>query len=165
MAFDCFLKIDGVDGESSDDKHADWIELLSFSHGVSQSSSGAASSGGGRSAERCDHQDFSVVKTLDKASPKLSLFCCNGTHIASVKMELCRAGGDKQKYMEFAMSDVIVASVRPGGSAEGGEALPLEEVSFNYGKIEWTYTETDHKTGKPKGDVKANWDLTTNKGG
>ncbi len=165
MAFDCFLKIDGVDGESTDDKHKDWIEVLSYSLGVSQSASGAASSGGGRSAERCDHADFSVVKTLDKASPKLALYCCNGTHIKEVTVELCRAAGDKQKYMEYKMTEVIVASARPGGSSQGGEALPLEEVSFNYGKIEWTYTETDHKTGKPKGDVKAHWDLTANKGG
>jgi type VI secretion system secreted protein Hcp len=165
MAFDCFLKIQTIPGECTDDKHAQWIEVLSFSHGVSQTSSGSSSSGGGRSAERCDHQDFSVVKTLDKCSPKLALSCCDGTHIDMVKVELCRATGDKQKYMEFLMNDVIVASVRPGGSAQGGEALPLEEVSFNYGKIEWIYTETDHKTGKPKGDVKANWSLVTNKGG
>lgn len=165
MAFDCFLKIDGVPGESTDDKHKDWIELLSFSHGVSQPSSGAVSSGGARSAERCDHADFSIVKTLDKASPKLSLFCCNGTHVKTIKMDLCRATGDKQRYMEYVLSDVIVSSVRPGGSSQGGEALPLEEVTFNYGKIEWIYTETDHKTGKPKGDVKTNWDLVTNKGG
>jgi type VI secretion system secreted protein Hcp len=164
MAFDCFLKVDGVPGESSDDKHKEWIELLSYSHGVSQPGSGSASSGGGRSAERCDHQDFSVVKTLDKASPKLALYCCNGKHLKEVSVELCRATGDKQKYMAYKLSDVIVSSVRPGGSAQGGEALPLEEVSFNYGKIEWTYTETDHKTGKAKGDVKANWDLTANKG-
>ena len=165
MAFDCFLKINGVPGESTDDKHKEWIEILSFSHGVSQPASGSASSGGGRSAERCDHQDFSVVKTMDKASPKLALYCCNGDHIDKINMELCRATGDKQKYMEYVFSDVIVSSVRPGGSAQGGEALPLEEVSFNYGKIEWIYTETDHKTGKAKGDVKADWDLTANKGG
>ena len=158
MAFDCFLKIEGVPGESTDDKHKDWIELLSYSHGVSQPASGAVSSGGARSAERCDHQDFSVVKTLDKASPKLS-------HVKTIKMQLCRATGDKQKYMEYVLSDVIISSCRPGGSAQGGESLPLEEVSFNYGKIEWIYTETDHETGKPKGDVKANWDLVLNKGG
>ena len=58
MAFDAFLKIDGIPGESSDDKHKDWIEILSYSHGVSQSGSGSRSSGGARSAERCDHQDF-----------------------------------------------------------------------------------------------------------
>jgi type VI secretion system secreted protein Hcp len=78
---------------------------------------------------------------------------------------LCRATGDKQKYMEYKLTDVLVSSVRPGGSSKGGETLPLEEVSFNYGKLEITYTQTDQKTGKPKGDVKANWDLVANKGG
>jgi type VI secretion system secreted protein Hcp len=165
MAFDSFLKIDVIPGESTDDKHKDWIEVLSFSHGVSQPASGSSSTAGGRSAERCDHQDFSIVKTLDKASPKLALFCCNGQHIKEVKVELCRASGDKQKYMEYKLSDVIVSNVRPGGSAQGSETLPVEEVSFNYGKIEWIYTATDHKTGKAAGDVKAHWDLTANKGG
>lgn len=165
MAFDCFLKISTIPGECTDDKHSEWIEILSFSHGLSQPGSGSVSSGGARSAERCDHQDFSVVKTLDKTSPKLALACCNGEHIDSIKMELCRATGDKQKYMEYDLSDVIISSARPGGSAQGGEALPLEEVSFNYGKIEWIYTETDHKTGKPSGNVKAHWDMVTNTGG
>ena len=164
MAFDCFLKIDGLPGECTDDKHKQWIEVLSYSHGVSQPPSGSRSSGGARSAERCDHQDFSVVKTLDKASPKLSLFCCNGTHIKTIKMELCRATGNKTKYMEYDLEDVIVSGVRPGGSAQGGETLPLEEVSFNYGKIEWKYTETDHETGARKGDVMTHWDLVNNKG-
>jgi len=165
MAFDCFLKIDGIDGESTDDKHKDWIELLSFSHGISQPATGSAARAGARTAERCLLEDFSIVKTLDKASPKLALNCCNGKHIDDVTLELCRAGGDKQKFMEYKLSDVIVSSVKPGGSAQGAEALPLEEVSFNYGKIEWTYTETDPVTGKPVGDVSAHWDLVTNKGG
>jgi type VI secretion system secreted protein Hcp len=66
--------------------------------------------------------------------------------------------------MEYKMTDVVVSSYRPDGASKGGE-IPLEEVKFNYGKIEWTYTETDHKTGAAKGDVKANWDITANKGG
>lgn len=164
MAFDAFLKIDGIPGESTDDKHKDWIEILSYSHGLSQPSAGSRSTGGAASAERCNHHDFSIVKALDKASPKLALFCCTGEHIPKVKIELCRAAKDKTKYMEYLMSDVIISSVRPGGSAQGGEPLPLEEVSFNYGKIEWTYTATDPKSGGAKGDVKAHWDLVANKG-
>ena len=42
MAFDTFVKIEGIAGESTDDKHKDWIELLSFSHGMSQPVSGSA---------------------------------------------------------------------------------------------------------------------------
>lgn len=165
MAFDAFLKIQTVPGESTDDKHKDWIEILSFSHGVSQRSSGSQSSGGARSAERCNHDDFTIVKSLDKASPKLALACCRGEHIGEIEIQLCRATGDKQPYMSYKMTDVIISSVRPGGSASSQEALPLEEVSFNYGKIVWTYTITDHKTGKSGGNVAANWDLVANKGG
>jgi type VI secretion system secreted protein Hcp len=165
MAFDSFLKIDGIPGESQDSKHKDQIEILSFHWGVSQTATGSSSSGGAKSAERCNHSDFSIVKTLDKASPKLFLNTCNGTHIKEVTLSLHRATGDKQKYMEYKMSDVIVSSVRPGGSSQGGEALPLEEVSFNYGKIELIYTATDHKTGKAAGDVKAHWSTVENKGG
>jgi len=165
MAFDAFLKIDTIPGECTDDKHADWIEILSYSHGVSQTTSGSVSSGGGRSAERCDHADFSVVKSLDKASAKLNLACCNGEHIPGIEFQLCRATGDKACYMKYELSDSIVTSVRPGGSSQGGESLPLEEVSFGYAKITWTYTEMDHKSGQPKGDISAFWDLTNNTGG
>ena len=164
MAFDCFLKIQNLPGECTDDKHKDWIEILSYNHGVSQPTSGTQSSAGSRTAERVNHQSFSVVKQLDKTSPKLNLKCCNGEHIQEIKVELCRAGGEKQKYMEYIMNDVIVSSVRPGGSNQGGGDVPLEEVAFSYGKITWTYTELDHKTGQPGGNVSANWSTIENKG-
>ena len=50
MAFDAFLKIATIPGESTDDKHKDWIEVLSYSWGVSQQTSGSRSSGGAASA-------------------------------------------------------------------------------------------------------------------
>jgi type VI secretion system secreted protein Hcp len=166
MPFDTFLKLSTIPGESTDDKHKDWIEVLSFSWGVSQGAGGAArSTGGAATGGRTDHQDFSITKYLDKASPKLFLACSNGEHIPEVTLALHRATGDKQKYMEYKMSDVLISSVSPGGSSQGADSLPLEQVSFNYGKIELTYTATDHKTGKAAGDVKAHWSLVENKGG
>ena len=42
---DMFLKIDGVEGESLDDKHKNEVELLSFSFGATQP--GSAGHGGG----------------------------------------------------------------------------------------------------------------------
>ncbi len=40
--FDAYLQIDGIKGESQEDKHKDWIEVLSFSHNVTQSGKGRA---------------------------------------------------------------------------------------------------------------------------
>ena len=165
MAFDVFLKIDNLEGECTDTKHVNWIELISFSHGLSQAGGSQRSDRGAAAGERVTHQDFTVVHMLDKASPKLALFCCQGKHMPTVTVELCRATGDKTKYMEYKMTDVIVSSVRPSGSAKSDEVIPIEEVGFNYGKIEWTYTETDHKTGKPGGAVPTFWSTIENQGG
>ena len=162
MPGDAFLQINGIPGESTDEKHKDWIEILSYSHGVSQSGAGSRSTGGAATSGRCNHQDFSVVKALDKASPALNLFCSKGDHIDKITLELCRATGDKQPYMIYKLVDSVISSVSVGG---GGGGIPTESVTFNYGAIYWTYMETDHKTGKKKGEIKKFWNLVHNKGG
>lgn len=163
MAFDVFLNIKDIPGECTDDKHKGWMEVLSYSHGVSQPSGGSVSGAGGHSGGRADLQDLHCVVMLGKQSPKLALACAKGTHIGEVKLELCHNTGEKNKYMEYKLTDAIVRSVRPGGSSQGTEVRPLEEVTFGYAKIDWAYTEFDNK-GKKKGDVAANWDLAANKG-
>jgi len=162
MPFDAFLKLATIPGESTDDKHKDWIEILSYHWSASQATSGTASSHGAHAGQRVDIADFSLGKTIDKASPKLFLACCDGEHIGDVTIELCKAGGDKQKYMTYKFTDVLVSSVRPGGSSHGGDALPLEEVSFRFSKVNMEYIPID-KTGKPQGQVPAGWDLALNK--
>lgn len=161
MPFDAFLKFATIPGESTDDKHKDWVEILSFHWGASQMGGGSQSATGSHAGQRVDISDFSVVKQLDKASPKLFLACCTGEHIADVTVELCKAGGDKQKYMTYKFTDVLVSGVRPGGSSQGGDALPLEEVSFKFGKVQLEYIPID-KSGKPQGQVPAGWDLAKN---
>lgn len=162
MPADVFLQINGIPGESTDEKHKNWIEVLSYSHGISQTGAGARSTGGAATAGKCSHQDFSIVKALDKASPTLNLFCSKGTHIDKITLELCRATGDKQPYMIYKFVDSVISSVSVGG---GGEGIPTESVTLNYGAIYWTYMETDHQTGKKKGEIKKFWNLIHNKGG
>ena len=160
MATDAFLKIEGIEGESTDDKHKNWIEVLSYSHGLSQPAS-ATSGTGGRSKERVEMADFSVMKVLDKASPNLALAVCDGRHIPTVTIELCEASGEKHKYMEYVMEDVIVSSLQPSGSSGGDK--PLESLTFNFGKIKWTYYPITHG-GKESGKVgPVGWNLEENK--
>jgi type VI secretion system secreted protein Hcp len=80
-------------------------------------------------------------------------------------MELCRATEDKTKYLDIKLADVHIASAQPTGQPKGGDAVPSESVAFNFGKIEYTYYATDHKTGKPAGQVAMNWSTVENKGG
>ena len=160
MPADNFLKIEGIKGESTDDKHKDWIEILSYNWGVIQSASISASGSGGGTTSRADFMGMSIVKLLDAASPKLFLACAGGEHIDEVTIELCRAAGKKMKYMEYIMYDVIVSTVR--GGSEFGQDEPTEAVTFKYGKMKLNYITTK-KDGSPGGNVPACWDLQINK--
>lgn len=163
MAFDAFIKIATIPGESTDDKHAGWIELLSYSFGCSQSGSGQMSATGAQSGGRADFQDFSFTHLASKASPKLMAALANGAHIDEINIELCRATGEKQKFYEYKFTKCMFSSYQQSGS-QGGDDRPVETVSFRFSKVEVTYYEFDNQ-GKPKGKVAANWDLALNKGG
>jgi type VI secretion system secreted protein Hcp len=82
--FDGFVSIDGIDGESFDDRHPDWIEIMDYDLAVSQKVLRSASSVGGASTERAGFSVFSFSKQLDKASPQLALACAAGTHIDTI---------------------------------------------------------------------------------
>lgn len=164
MAFDCFLEIQGIPGESTDDKHKDWIEVLSYEIGASMPTSGARSQTGSASSGRVNLTDFVITKQLDKATPMLFSYCTNGKSITKITCSICHATENKEEYMRYTMEDVIVSSTSTGG-ASGGDGIPLETVCFNFGKITETYTEFDHGTGAKKGSIEKFWSPKENKGG
>jgi len=157
---DAFLKLEGIKGESKDSDHSDEIEVLSYRHGVSQGPGSDPSVAGSLTAGRCEHEDLTVTKRIDISSPQLNLYCCNGKHIPEMVLTLHRAGGEKVKYAEIRCTDVLITSVNPWADGRAGE-LPSEEVTFRYGKIEWTYYKTT-LSGQVAGEMKAGWDLAGN---
>lgn len=157
---DLYLQIDGLKGESTDADHKDWIEILAFNHSISQPASATAASAGGGTTARCQHQDYSITKYVDLASPKLYEMCSSGKHIKKVVIEMMRASGDKRvKYMAVEMDEVVISHVAPSG---GGD-FPSEAVSFNYGSIKWTYTQQKRADGSQGGNTTGGWSLSQNK--
>src|SRR4029453_261673 len=160
MPIHYFLKDDGIDGETADAEHKNELEVLSFSWGVTLAITGTVSSSGTFTGQRCDTRPLVVRKLLDKASPKVAQACAAGDHFASAVLTLCRAGGDKQPYMEYKLTDVLISSYQIGGA--GGAHLPTERVSPNYGKIEITDTQIG-PDGKAKGKAPSGgWDVRKN---
>jgi len=160
VAFDAFLKIQGIPGESADEAHKDSIEVLGFSHGMTQAATGHGRANAPEVRGRCELRNFSIVKAVDKSTPLLAKHLCENRLVKEVKLELCRASGNKEKYLEYTLSNVVVSSISASKGSQGGEGLPLEEVSFSYGKITWTYFQTDLKTGKPRGTIEFEYDLS-----
>ena len=157
-AVDYFLRIDGIQGESTDDKHKGEIDVDSWSWGESHT---AAPGAGGGAAGKVQIQDFHFVMRVNKASPKLLLACASGQHLKSAHLSCRKAGKAQQEFLTYTFSDVLVSSYQAGG-AEAADVLPIDQVALNYSKI-----QVEYKEQKPDGTLgastKAGWDLKANK--
>jgi type VI secretion system secreted protein Hcp len=136
MAVDMFLKLDGVDGESKDKDHKGWIDIYSFSVGVSNA--GAGHFGGGSGAGKASISDISISKQVDKSSATLYKFCYQGKHINKGTVVFRKAAGETPlEYLKYEMNEVFITSVQTSDSAGGG--IANESISLNFSKIKKTY--------------------------
>jgi type VI secretion system secreted protein Hcp len=140
MAFDAFLKIQEIPGESLDERHKNEIEIESYSFGLSKS--GTAHTGGGGGAGKASFQDFHFVSRLQKSSPKLFLACATGEHIKEAVLSV-RQAANRDDFWKVTLSDVLVTSWSQGGAADGQDSVPMEQISLNYVKIKIDYAIED----------------------
>jgi type VI secretion system secreted protein Hcp len=155
---DYFLKLTGIEGESTDSKHKNEIDVESFSWGASNS--GTHAGGGGGGAGKVAMQDFNFVMRASKATPKLMQACATGQHIPEGILVCRKAGEEQQDFLTIKMSDLLVSSYQTGGS--NGEIVPMDSVGLNFSKIEFEYKE-QKPDGSLGGTVKAGYDLKANK--
>lgn len=158
MAADYLLVIDGIKGESKDQKFGGSIELESFSWG--QSNSGSSGAGGGGGAGKVSFQDLHFTTHVNKASPLLALSCAMGKHIAKAELHVRKQGDGQQEYYTVTLADLIISSYQSGGHAGGG-TVPTDQFSLNFSKIKFDYKEQDDK-GKTGAPVNFGWDVKAN---
>lgn len=161
MAIDVYLQIDGIKGESQDDKHKDWIEITSAQWGVTQPKSATASTGGGHTAERCEHRTLSISKLADVSSPLLMQLCSMGKTIPKAKLEFMRADGEgtRIKYYEVELENVLIASADQ--AVHEGSTLH-DAIGLKFSKVKWKYTQ-QRVGGGAGGNTTGGWDLACNK--
>ena len=134
MAFDAFLKIDGIKGESTDKGHPGEIDIESFSWGVTAPNS-VGSAGGGGGVGKVVFSDLTIVKLVDTASPALFKTAASGNFLPAVQLTCRKAGGTQQEFLTVKMTEVLVSSYKEGGNRHGGE-FPTEEIAFSFAKVE-----------------------------
>ncbi len=110
-------------------------------------------------------QEITISKSSDKSTPKLmeaaakgkvfSAPAPRGSMTTRVAAGTCRAGARYPAatldtgQMRFVMENIMVTSCS-SGSGSGGESLPMEEISFNYGKITTVHGSRDKSAPKVK---------------
>jgi type VI secretion system secreted protein Hcp len=165
-AADIFLDIPGVAGESQDSVHSGKIDVLSFSWG--ESNQGTSGSAGGAGAGKAIKQDLTITKYVDKSSNVLLQACAQGTHYATAKLFVRKAGTSPPwDYLEFdlaggkaSLGAVFVSSYNIGGSGGDG-VVPIETITLNFASVVLGYTPQLAAGGKGA-QAQLGWDFGTN---
>jgi type VI secretion system secreted protein Hcp len=160
MAIDCFLHLgNNIKGESQDDVHKDWIDILSWSWGMSQSGTTHMGRGGG--GGKVLVQDVSVAKYVDASTHDLIKRCCSGEHIKDAELVVRKSGGQAPvDYLKIKMEEVMITNYQTGGSKDGLDRVQ-ENLTLNFRRFEVTYTmqEDDGSAGP---ESAAGWEIAEN---
>jgi type VI secretion system secreted protein Hcp len=92
------------------------------------------------------HSPLTVTKVFDKASPKLYQALKNGERFKYVAFEFYRlnANGTEEHYFTIRLEDAVIVSIKPYVLSEADSSTEIlsghmEELTFTYKKIVWTY--------------------------
>ncbi|MHA3774318.1 Hcp family type VI secretion system effector [Verrucomicrobiota bacterium sgz303538] len=150
-----FLKIDGIPGEATQDRHAGEIAIESLSFSVDQS--GIRMAGGRGSPARSRFSVITVVKRVDKSSPLLFLKSALGEVIPSAVINVQKGGAQPVDFLTIKLTNVIVSSFSSSSSG-----AVFESIGLSFSAIEYTYRpqNSDGSLGAP---ITATFDVNRNK--
>lgn len=117
------------------------IEIMSSSYGVRQPVDATT----GRMGGVRQHEPYIIHKQLDKLSPVLANYVCQGKRFAKAVVkyyEINEAGVEREVY-RVTMTDVVIMFVNVNHTYIPGSNTPnmLECVGLRYNMIEWFYLD------------------------
>ena len=157
MAIDAFLKLGDIKGESKDHKYKDWIDVMAWSWGASQS--GAFHAGGGGGAGKVNVSDLAVTCRFEKSIPDCLMHVANGKHIPKCTLVLRKAGEKPLEYLKITMQKVMCTSVQTGASS--GDEFLVTQLSFNCAEIGLHYIE-QKEDGSEGAKPDFGWNILSN---
>jgi type VI secretion system secreted protein Hcp len=129
-----------IAGSSTAPDHHGEIEVLAWSHGFVQPTSPSRGAGGTGPVEQATHQNLTFTKYLDASTNQLLKACWSGRQFGRATLTCLRAdrAGDKPaEYLGVVMEHVVISKYSISG---GPGELPLENVSLDYGIVQYRYT-------------------------
>jgi type VI secretion system secreted protein Hcp len=156
---DCFLKLAGIDGESTDAEFPKNIHLLAWSWGAATDVT-PISYASGSAVGRAAFDRFHFLCRTNLASASLFNHFTSGRHIASAVLHCRRAGDNPQVFLKIVATDCVIQDMSTGGHGlDDEDALPTESYTLDYARIQYSYGKTDSKGKVGALDQKMGYDL------
>jgi type VI protein secretion system component Hcp len=153
-AVDYFLKVGDIAGDATQEGHGDWIDVFSFSWGLSNTSSGG---GGGGGTGKAVFSDFSWTQGLDSSVVPLFLAVASSERFRTATFDVVRIGDRPEVFFQMIFGDASPNSL----SLAGGGGGIFASASLGADTITMRYRPQDDKGGYGAW-IEGTWDLRRN---
>ena len=164
MAINAYIKFEepSIEAASTAKGHEKEIEVLSWSHSFNQPTSPTRSTAGSGTIEQANHSPMTISKYLDASLSALLKYCWSGKQIGKATLTCYRASGANDnksvEYLKVVMEHVIISNYSVSG---GPGDLPVENLSLDYGIIQYNYVDQKQADGTSDGNKPAKHNLET----
>ncbi len=136
-----YLKIDGINGNSLDESHTDWIEVQTWTWGATNMSN--VGQGGGAAVGTSDVQPITLTVTSAKSSVEMMHRCITGKHLGDITLEATKTTGEKEdKWLKIELKDALISGMQMGGDSSG---YGIDTVTIQYEEHKHEIFEQDKK--------------------
>lgn len=142
-----YIKIVGqkqgfIRGDATKSEVRDFVEVITFDHKIISPRDAAS----GLPTGKRQHSPIVIVKEIDKSTPLLYNALVSNENLQTVEFRFFEETGDEEHYFTIKLTNANIASIEQ--VTENSDARPdlnnfaeLEQVSFTYQKIEWTWVD------------------------
>jgi type VI secretion system secreted protein Hcp len=152
-----YMNVDGVPGDVTAAGHESWIEVKAFEWGVGRGITTPVGGTKDREASAPSVSEICIKKDSDIATAALLRKALTGDGV-TVKFDFCMTGTQIQPYYQFELTNVLIS----GYSLDSKGERPIESVSLNFTKIQFTDIEVSDKND-PGSPTRVGYDLATGK--
>lgn len=148
MALNSFLKLEGqtqgnIKGSVTQKGREGKIMVIAFHHEILSPRDAAS----GQATGRRTHQPFVITKEIDKSTPLLYNALINSERLTVWELQCfaAKSNGTEVNYYTVKLTNAKIIEIRSimlnNKVTENNKMPIMEEVSFVYEKIEWTWVD------------------------
>jgi type VI secretion system secreted protein Hcp len=152
-----FMKIKGIEGDSSATGYPAWIRLSSVSVKNSRNVNMKIGKMSDREGNTPKFDEIEITKQLDQASNGLFQKSCQDKAIPEVEIHVCTTDSALSPYFKLLLTDVIIAEHQTHAMAD---VKPVESLRLSFSKIQRSFIAYD-KNKQPQAPNTISYDLAT----
>jgi len=155
------MQIAGINGESADSNHKNWMDVQTIQWGVARQITSSTSTMNDRESSNAVITDLHVTRSMDSSTPQMFIeSCCGKGKDITIHLTKTGSGTGADVFMEYKLKNALISAYDVAGDTNDTDR-PTENITISFIDVEVKYTPYD-EDGNALAAIAVGFDTATN---